>query len=758
MSTVSSHPPGRNSARLSHVILSEDGREFFAEINRYLSQPDRDRVQAAFELARREHGPQRRRSGELFFLHPLTVAFYLARFNLDAPALMAALLHDVAEDTRVSLRDIADQFGPEVAQLVNGVTKLKVLSDTVDGAAHMSPQAVADETLHKLLKISATDERVALIKLFDRLHNMRTIQAMPPPKQLEKARETLNIYAPLANRLGIWLLKNELEALSLAVVDPENYAKLSQSLARSYQEQLPAYNLLMQQVLDWLTQHKVTAVNVLPSPESIYSVYQGTVALSSTYRNEDRTLRLLVLMPDLPSCYTALGYIHQLWPPRPNYFDDYIASPRDNLYQSLHTTVFYAKGKHIKIRLRTPDMDIVSEIGVLARWAYAGTQLWSESIADRIQTLFDQFGESTQLEQQNVSEALAEMDDLFKKQIMVFTPDNDVIDLKRGATPLDFAYRIHTEVGHRCFAAYVNEEHYPLNKPLQEGDRVRIVKSARPRPQRSWLNEDLGFATTALARNRILRWFRRQPEETLLAEGKQLLTEEMRLFSFSYSHDEVTRHCNFANREALYRALGRADISPKDVAVTLLSRDWRAEPELQNGQAVRLAGGDIYLIAGASGRQLNLCGVCEPRPGDSIVGFVRSKSMVTVHQEDCHMLSPDPRQERRIKLSWSEARDVAMRALTVQVDVHDRGGLLLEIAELINQIEINISGVWTTRSQAHEKQLLLEMEVCDPDQFVTILHRIQALVNVRAVRYLPNVSCWPQTALFTNDSPYYLPE
>jgi GTP diphosphokinase / guanosine-3',5'-bis(diphosphate) 3'-diphosphatase len=754
---------GKNSDRLAHVILAEDGEAFFAEINRYLSQSDRERVRAAFALARQEHGDQRRRSGETFFIHPLTVAYYLARFNMDAPALMAALLHDVAEDTRVSLEDIAAQFGDEVAQLVNGVTKLKVLSNTVTGAEDMSPTALAEATLHKLLNISAVDVRVALIKLFDRLHNMRTIQAMPLHKQWQKAEETLDIYAPLANRLGVWLLKNELERLSLIVIDPENYAGLTQRLEQNFQEQQPAYDLLIQQVSDWLTQHQAPVLSVEPSPESVYSVYQSTIGLASSYRNVDRSLRLLALLPDLPSCYIALGYIHQLWPPRPRLFDDYIASPRDNLYQSLHTTVFYSKGKPIKIRLRTPEMNEVSEIGVLARWVYAGSQLWSESIEERMQALFAHISQSIELEQQGVSEAVAGvMHDVFKKQIMVFTPRNDVIDLALGATPIDFAYRIHTEVGHRCYTAYVNEEHHPLNKPLREGDQVRILTSNRARPQRIWLDDDLGFTATMQARNRILRWFRRQPDTVLLAEGERLLDEELYLFSLSHSHDEAAQLCRFASREALYRALGRAEILPKEVSIALLSQDWQAEPSLQTGQSVETDSGETYIITGADGRRLRFCRICLPQPGDSIIGFVLNTTAVTIHQEDCHTLRPDPRQERRIKLDWAEAQDTAMRALTVQIDVHDRGGLLLEISELINQAKVNISGVWTRRSPSGGKQLLVEMELCGPEQFVKVTHRIQALVNVYAVRYLPNVSLWsPKTLPSDESSPealYYLLE
>jgi RelA/SpoT family (p)ppGpp synthetase len=757
MPSITGLPPGRNSARLEHVDVSEDGRQLFVEIDRYLVQADRERVRAAFDLARREHGDQRRRSGELFFLHPLTVAVYLSKFNLDAPALMAALLHDIAEDTVVSLDDIAAQFGDEVANLVNGVTKLKILSESVDGAAEMSPKQLADETLHKLLRISAGDVRVALIKLFDRLHNMRTIQAMPHHKQVQKAEETLAIYAPLANRLGVWLLKNELEALSLAVTDPENCDGLRQWLGQNFHDQQLDYDRLTQEISGHLTDHNLAPAGIWSSPESLYSVYQGTVGLASSYRNVDRTLRLLVLMPDLASCYTALGYIHQLWPPRTEFFDDYIAAPRDNLYQSLHTTVFYRQRKNVKIRLRTPEMDMVSEIGVLARWAYAGTKVWTESIEERMQALFAYISQSGQLNQEDVREEVEHMTDLFKKQMVVFTPDNDMIDLKVGATPLDFAYHIHTEVGHSCYRAFVNERLYPLNQPLRGGEQVFIETAKRPQPQRIWLNEDLGYIATALARNRILRWFRRQPDQQLLAEGKELLDAELRLFNMPYSHNEVVKLCGFANLEALYRALGRADRTPKDIAVTLLKQDWRAEPTLQSGQIVEMAGGQKQMIIGANSYALHLCRICQPQPGDGIIGFVRSRTAVTVHQEQCRTLSPDPRHERRIKLGWRNVEKEAMRALTVQVDVHDRGGLLLEITALINRLEVNISGVWTVRSKANQKQLLLEIEVCSPEQFATILHRIQALVNVQDVRYLPGVSCWPPPRSDAA-SPYYLPE
>ena len=471
-----------------------DATKFFDQINTYLSVEDRLRVQEAFNLARREHGDQRRKSGELFFTHPLTVAYYLSQYHLDAPALEAALLHDIAEDTRVSIEEIEAMFSPEVARLVDGVTKLKDVIEGIAKGKRLPPQEIQDKTLHKLFSAMTEDVRTVVIKLFDRLHNMRTIKARPPHKQRQKAEETLAVYAPLANRLGLWKLKNELEALSLEVLHNKAYNIIKRRREELEHEQQEMYQLLSGQIFDCLLQAEIDVRNVLLAPENIYTLYQDLTNSGSSYDDIDRTIRLVVLVNEWHECYLALGHLHQIWRPVPGTFDDYIAVPLDNLYRSLHTTVVHANGQAVKLRIRTVAMDKVSEIGVLGRWLYAGTPLWSKGIADRIESFFENISENINLEPLNPGAGVkGVVEDVFRKQIRVYTPRGDIVELGQGATIIDFAYAIHTGLGNQAHAAYVNDVFYPLNKPLKDGDQVRIVKKVKAQPQRAWLDDDLGY-------------------------------------------------------------------------------------------------------------------------------------------------------------------------------------------------------------------------------------------------------------------------
>jgi len=738
-----------------HIAL--DGAQFFRQINSYLSAEDRIRVQDAFALARREHGQQRRQSGELFFSHPLAVAYYLAEYQLDAPALSAALLHDVAEDTFVSINEIEKEFGPEVARLVDGVTKLKNVSAGVAKGSLLSPKEIQDASLHKLLGVMTTDVRVVIIKLFDRLHNMRTIKALPPYKQRQKANETLSIYAPLANRLGIWNVKNELDALSLEVLNNQAYCIVKSKLEEIHQKHLELYDAFSGQIFDCLMQANLDIRNVLLAPENIYTVYQDLVASNASYEDVDKTMRLVILLEDWPSCYTALGHLHQLWRPVPGTFDDYIAFPRDNLYRSLHTTVVHSDGQHLKLRLRTIAMGKVGEIGVLARWYYAGTPLWSKGIAERVEAFFDNINDNINVEPQNPAAGVkGVVEDVFRKQIRVYTPQGEVVELPLGATPIDFAYAIHTGLGNQIHVAYVNESLRPLNKPLKDGERVHIVKKLRAQPQRAWLDEDLGYIATNYARSHARRWFRRLSPAAAVFQGKQLLQYELDMLGFSdYPHDNIVALFKYKDTQELYHKLGRAEVLPTVVATRILEDKWEEEPARYLDNIAYSVKGEKFIITNASYRNLRICATCEPRPRDPIVGFVRADNGVTVHKENCHTLRPERLPGRQLKLGWGEATTRQARLVTIQIDVYDRTGLLFEITKLMQEQQINIAYINTPPRHEGEMHLVLSLEVVSPRQLVRILHQIQAIVNVFAVRCLPK---GPPTADGLPSSTLYLPE
>lgn len=735
---------------------------FFDRIN-YLTEKERLQVQEAFDLARREHGDQRRKSGELFFIHPLTVADYLARHHLDGAALSAALLHDVAEDTRVSIEEIQELFGDEVARLVDGVTKLKeitrgVASQEEARGQKLTAEEVQSATLQKLFRAMTMDARTVIIKLFDRLHNMRTIKAMSADSQRRKAEETLAVFAPLANRLGMWRVKNELEALSLEVLDPEAYVMIKQELQQAAESQQLFVHRVCEEIYDLLCTTNLDVQAMRSEPENVYNVYQDMVAHAASYRDIDKTPRLVILLDDPIACYSALGYLHQTWQAVPGSFDDYISVARDNMYRSLHTTVIHSSGQRIKLRLRTMVMDKVSQVGVLARWLYADTPQWSKEISDRIDTFFESINDNINVEPQNPTAGVkGVVEDLFSKQIRVYTPQGEVKELPEGATAIDFAYAVHTELGHQCHKAMVNELEYPLNKPLKSGDRVRIIKSARAQPRRIWLDEDLGYLATNYARSHARRWFRRLTRAEATRQGKELLEDELEILGLPrYSHKAIAAAFEAPTTDELYYRLGRAELLPTAVTTRVLTDSWTQGPSLNLDNVVYTADNSArYIITNADNRELRLCASCHPLPRDEIVGFIRQDGGVTVHKQNCHTLTANTERrriaQRRLKLGWGEAETRQARPILLHIDVFDRSGLLYEITGLLQRENINIRQIQTERPQLGEQRIVTELEFTTPRQATRILHQIRSLVNVKSIRCISvgRVKPEPEAERFT---------
>ncbi|MDT8305649.1 MAG: HD domain-containing protein [Anaerolineae bacterium] len=717
--------------------IAPDGAELFELISTYLDPEARDLVRRAFEFARQHHGDDLRKSGELYITHPLTIAYYLAEYQLDAPALAAALLHDIVEDTVVSVEEIRERFGPEVASLVDGLTKFMMATGD-DVPAWMSLEAARDATLHKLFRVMTDDLRVGIIKLFDRLHNMRTIEATDAETQRRKAEETLAVYAPLANRLGMWQLKNELEGRSLRILDPVAYETIHNRLEQLRHQHQRVFARISPEIATDLTSAGLEVVDMLLCPQNVHTVYRS--ARSNGHHGNhfsfDDTPRFVVVLKDEAACYLALGRIHQLWRPVPGKFDDYIANPRDNLYRSLHTTVVHSSGKRIKIRFRTAAMNVLSEVGVLARWLHTGLPLWSEEISQRVNVLVDNISDSIEVEPEDAQSGVqALMEDVFRDQIVVYTPKGDVKELPKGATPLDFAYTIHSEVGAKCRMAFVNEEPTALNAPLADGDRVRIVKKGDA-PQRIWLDEDLGFLTTNKARARVRRWFRRLPVGTAISEGKRLLKDELEMLGLAdLAVETVAEWLDYDSPTNLYHALGRADVLPTALSTRVLEETWEQGPRRNIGSVVTSEEGERFIIIDASGHRLRLCRTCRPRPNDELIGIARGSQRVTIHRVGCRMLPLDPRAERTLKFSWGSADQCEVRLVRVRVDVYDRSGLLYEIADLLKDERINMPSVHA-ESYGGKAIVHLDMEVASPRQLVRVLHRMQALVNVYEVTCL----------------------
>ena len=725
-------------------IITADAEQLFELINTYLSETDRLQVLKAFDFARREHGDQRRKTGELFFTHPVTVATYLATYRLDAAALSAALLHDIAEDTRVSIGHIAAEFGSEVAGLVDGVTKLKEVTRGVAQGKKLAAEELQQATLQKLFAAMTDDVRTVIIKLFDRLHNMRTIHGMSPAKQRAKAAETLAVFAPLAYRLGMWDVKSELEGRSLAVLEPHAYETIRAELERLERHQTPRFETVRVQIEKRLHEAGLPAREIKMSPENIYTVYQDLVKHGMGYRDVDRNLRLTVLMEDPIDCYTALGHLHTMWRAVPHRVDDYISVQRENLYQSLHTTVVDDNGQPLKIRVRTVDMERRAQIGVLARWYYAGTALSIDGLTEHLGTFFASMKDSISVEPHDAGLSVqSALEDVLGNQVRVYTPKGDSLDLAEGGTPIDFAYKIHTELGNHLHAVYVNDLLYPLNRALKNGDQVRIVKSMRAQPQRAWLDEDLGYITTTYARMHARRWFRRLPEPEAIQQGRQLLQHELEMLGLlDLPHEDIAHSINCEDATELHYRLGRAELLPTDLSTRIMSDQWLKGRCLPLDNVVAAADGSTYIITNADNRRLRLCATCDPRPRDAIVGYLRQDGAVTVHREGCHTLNasrgrPDG-SHQRLKLGWGNAQQREARLVTLYVDVYDRPGLLHEITQLMHEKDSNIAHICTSR-QHRPGELTIEMilEVTSPRHLVRILHQIEALVNVRAVRCVP---------------------
>lgn len=746
-------------------LLVADAEQLFALTNTYLSTTDRLQVLKAFEFARREHGAQRRKTGELFFTHPLTVATYLAGYRLDAAAISAALLHDIAEDTRISIDQIGDEFGPEVARLVNGVTKLKEVTRGVAQERKMlSQEELQQATLQKLLRAMTADVRTVIIKLFDRLHNMRTIHAMSPHRQKVKAEETLAVYAPLAYRLGMWEVKSELEGLSLEVLQPGVYESIRAELERLARAQAPLFEVVRNQIHECLTTNGLPVADVKMSPENIYTVFKDLEKQGTGYRDVDRMLRVTVLLEDTIHCYTALGHLHHLWPVVPHRFDDYISVRRENLYQSLHTTLVHSNGQPLKVRLRTVDMEQIAQMGVLAKWYYADTPLWSAGLAERVKEFFDNISESISVEPSDPAfGARSVVEDVLSEQIRVYSKDGDPYELPQGSTPLDFAYKVHTALGNQCCDALVNDLPFPLNKPLKNGDQVRIIKNMRVQPRRAWLDEDLGYITTTTARSYARRWFRKLSEADAIHQGQDILAHELRMLGLvDLSHENIAGLFEYEDATELYYNLGRAELLPTVLSTRIMSDHWADGRSLAKGAVVAAADGSTYIITNTNTNKLHLCATCAPRPRDTIVGYIRQDGGLTVHREGCRTLIADRGRpdinSRLLKLGWGEVDKREARIVPLHVDVYDRPGLLHEMTDLMQEKDINIRHICTFRHDMDgELYIEMELEVTSPRQMVRILHQIEALVNVRAVRCVPEGFDNPY-ASGRSSSVYYRPE
>ncbi len=712
------------------------------KVMQYNPHADLQLLKRAFAFASEAHVGQKRNSGEPYITHPVSVSFILASLNMDMDVLVAGLLHDTVEDTGITLENIENNFGSEVAQLVDGVTKLSRLE-------YHSKEERQVENLRKMFLAMARDIRVIIIKLADRLHNMRTLQYQQEHKQREVALETLEIFAPLAHRLGIYRLKWELEDLSFRFSHPEKYYDLSELVASTREKREDTIRTIVA-----ILQEKMQEVNIKAEiqgrPKNLYSIYTKMQKQQLEFNQIYDVMAVRVLVDSVRDCYAVLGTVHTLWVPIPGRFKDYIAMPKSNMYQSLHTTVVSPQGGPLEIQIRTWEMHRTSEYGIAAHWRYkegGGKEgdldrklSWLRQILDWQKDLKDarEFMEGLKI-------------DLFDDVVFVFTPKGDVIEFPAGSTPLDFAYRVHTQVGHKCIGAMVNDKIVPLDYVLKNGDRVEILTSKQGRgPSRDWLK----IAKTSQAKTKIRQWFKKEHREDNIARGRESLEREIKKHGLepdAIKSDQLLEQCkkmNLPGLDDLYAAVGDGIVS-----ATSLVNKLREKAERENKKKLISEGLEELLqlsesrslsswgkpthgirVRGVDNLLIRLAHCCNPVPGDDIVGYITRGRGVSIHREDCPNVEPmldEP--ERLVEVAWDEDFHSPFQ-VHLEIVGADRAGLLNDIMAVL--MDLKISANWVTARGRKDNTGVVEMilDIKNKEQLDYIINRISRVQNVYSVQ------------------------
>lgn len=741
---------------------------FLENLPENYNQADRELVLRAYRVAEKAHENQKRASGEPYVNHCLAVATILSELKVPPNVVSAGLLHDTVEDTHVTLDDLRRDFGDQIALLVDGVTKLTQLPRVSRGDQHQedsrkedeirqiaerrglpAPEEEAEqlmrsrrydlvsETLRKTFLAMGEDVNVVLIKLADRLHNMRTLGYMPEHKRKRIAQETLDIFAPLANRLGIWQMKWELEDLGFRYLNPDTYREIADSIdARQSAREQDMYDIKTH-LVSYLNAAGIHA-DVSSRPKHIYSIYKKMVRKGVPFDMVHDVRGVRVIVQDVPACYSALGVIHTRWRPIPGEFDDYIAVPKDNFYRSLHTAVIYTDGKNLEVQIRTPDMHQDAEYGIAAHWRYKEGAKRDDEYEKRILWL-----RSLMEWRQDVADAKEFMDsmktDVFQDRVYVFTPKGDIIDLPSGSTPIDFAYHVHTDIGHRCRGAKINGKLVALDYMLKTGDKVEVLTAKRGGPSRDWLNQNLGLVKTQRARSKIRYWFKKQAREQNILQGKTLLEKELRRLGLAdVNLDRLAREFEQKNVEELYAAIGCGDLPLGRLVnhLTLGEKDDDdgfspiSRPATDGGTAP-----DEVSVLGLKGLLSSMARCCNPAPGDDIVGYITRGRGATIHRRDCPNVLRVQDRDRLVRVSWGEVRRTY--PVPVRVKAYDRNGLMKDVATLITDEGINMAGVNVDISK-NMAVFDLMLEVKDIAELSRVLDRLENLPNVmEAIRVRP---------------------
>jgi len=675
--------------------------ELIAKVKSYNPQLDEKLLTKAYELAKKYHVAQYRKSGEPFISHPLEVAKILAEIELDQTSIIAAILHDLIEDTEFTYEKVKKEFGATVADIINGVTKLAKI-------VFSSREERQVENLRKMIIAMSEDVRIILIKLADRLHNMRTLSSVSKEKRQLKAMETLEVYAPLAHRLGIYQIKSELEDLSFAALYPKQYAKIKEMVIERIKMRKDIMDEAINVIAQKLKEVQIQA-DISGREKTYYSIYNKITQQSRSFDDIYDLLAVRIIVEDVKSCYAALGIIHSIWKPVPGRFKDYIANPKFNMYQSLHTTVISSKGDPLEIQIRTFEMHKFAEYGIAAHYKYKEGILKPTEFDKRIAWIRQLLDWQKELKDpQEYMESLKM--DLFAEEIFVFTPKGRVVNLPRGATPIDFAYQIHTDIGHNCIGAKVDGSMVPLESTLENGNIVEVTVSKTPKgPSRDWL----GIVKTTSARNKIKQWFSKEERLESYNTGRELMLKTLRKNSLAFKDipskvfEEVAKELNFENTDSLFRNIGSHKVSTHQVFTKIIknlnqSEEKEQEIEIEDiarKESVKRTGSSGVIVKGMDGVLVTIARCCNPVPGDKIMGYITRGRGISVHRTDCNNIKTlmNNEEQRFIEVKWDSFAPNKFNA-EIQIEAMDRTKLLRDITNVISEYDLNIINASTLRT------------------------------------------------------------
>jgi GTP pyrophosphokinase len=704
-------------------------------VQAYHPTADVDVIRRAYDFSAEVHRGQKRLSGEPFFVHPMAVAEIIVELKLDVPSIVAALLHDTVEDTLTSLDEISDSFGEEVAALVDGVTKLS----RVNFSSREQKQA---ENFRKMVLAMAKDIRVIMVKLADRIHNMRTLSHLAVEKQLSIAQETLDIYAPLAHRLGIGWVKCELEDLALKYLRPEIYFQLKRNVASKKGDREKYINEVISVISKKLAEEGIDA-EVAGRPKHFYSIYDKMERQDLPYDQIYDLVAFRILVDTIRECYEALGIVHAHWKPVPGRFKDYIAVPKPNMYQSLHTTVIGPHGARVEIQIRTHEMHRLAEEGIASHWRYKEGKDFNFTEIQRFAWLRQLLEWQQNLEDpQEFLHSIKE--DLFQDEVYVFTPKGDLLNFPKGSTVIDFAYRIHSDIGHHCSGARVNGQLVPFKYILRSGDTVEIITTNQQTPSRDWLK----LAKTQRTKSRIRNWIKAQQRERSLALGREILEGDLNRHHLNYPKlrgegkiEAIARDLGMKDEETLLASVGYGKITPRQVLSKLVPADKLEGSQKQSEGALqrlfRIVGGQKrdrgVKVKGVGDVLVRFARCCHALPGEDIVGFITRGRGVTIHVSNCAaVLESDP--QRTVEVTW-EDKGQTPRPIKIEVSCIDRPGLLAAISSAITSVEVNIARAHVRTFPDQRAMNTFEIMIANSDQLKRVLKTISKVKGVqKAIR------------------------